>query len=194
MPSDAARPALASAGAMAALLLCTVTGTGLATGDPSAPPAGEGSFTLDGEEHALGRLVVVEAGDRYNPGVHQFTLHLTSSGVSVGKYGPSGSGDAVVLTLHADGEALEAGSYPFETAVKPEPGTVNGTTVYTGYDFEDGEGGEYAILGGTVELAVSGDGRELSLDLEVSPVGASGTMALEGSYTGPVDARHSLQR
>lgn len=191
MPSDAPRPGRASA-AVAALLLATVAPTGLATDGPPEGAAGEGSFALDGEEHALGRLAVVEAGDRYNPGVHQFTLYLTSSGVSVGKYGPSGSGDAVVLKLHAAGETLEAGSYPFETAVKPEPGTVNGTTVYTSYDFEDGEGREYAILGGTVELAVSGDDWEVSLDLEVSPVGASGTMALAGSYEGPVDARHTL--
>lgn len=191
MPSDPVRSGLAPA-VVAALLLATAAPAGLATDAPRDGAAGEGSFTLDGEEHALARLAVVETGDRYNPGVHQFTLYLTSEGISVGKYGPSGSGDAVVLKLHAAGETLEAGSYPFETAVKPEPGTVNGTTVYTSYDFDDGAGGEYAILGGTVELAASGDGWELILDLEVSPVGAGGTMALEGSYRGAVDARHTL--
>jgi hypothetical protein len=157
-----------------------------------AASAGSGTFTLEGEQRQLTRLTVTDSGDQYNPGVHQFNVYLVSDGIEVGKYGPSGSGDAVVLKLHGADTDLAAGSYSFERAIKPDAGTLTGITVYTGYDFGGGAGGQYAIIGGKVDVERSGGGFAFDLDLKLSPTRSGGTLRMQGQYSGEVDSRHEL--
>jgi len=167
----------------------------VALGGTMATPAHaghDGHFTVAGARAPIDRMALIEVGDRYNPGVYQFNLYLASSEVRVGQYGPSGTGDAVLLKVYADGPELAAGTYRFERAVKPDAGRFNGGTVFRDYDFAEGGGEKFLVLGGTVDIAVSGGAYDVSLDLEVSPVTSNGTKALNGTYRGPVDSTHSL--
>ncbi len=145
--------------------------------DDGGEPTG-GNFTVEGETYPITEGYLEDYGENTGLDSHDWDVYLVTSGITVGGFVPSGSGNFIYLDLNTtSSDGLVAGTYTYSD--ERDPFTLVDAIVGADLDFDSGGGDAYEIDGGTVTVSIDGDKATIDFNLDVIGGGA-----VTGSFTG----------